>query len=64
MLVKIKPSTKEYKRDRNNRMTNQWTWRHYTVSNTTTEELLKYYRTLPRKKNVIAKELERRGVSF
>jgi hypothetical protein len=64
MPVKIKPSTKEYKRDRNNRMTNQWTWRHYTVSNTTTEELLKYYRTLPRKKNVIAKELERRGVSF
>jgi hypothetical protein len=64
MPVKIKPSTKEYKRDRNNRMTNQWTWKHYTVSNTTTEELLKYYRTLPRKKNVIAKELERRGVSF
>ena len=64
MPVKLKPSTKEYKRDRNNRMTNQWTWKHYTVSNTTTEELLKYYRTLPRKKNVIAKELERRGVSF
>ena len=64
MPTKLKPSTKEYKRDRNNRMTNQWTWKHYTVSNTTTEELLKYYRTLPRKKNVIAKELERRGVSF
>jgi hypothetical protein len=45
-------------------MTTQGTRRHYTVSNTTTEELLKYYRTLPRKKNVIAKELERRGVSF
>ncbi len=64
MPVKIKESTKEYKRDRNNRMTNQWTWKHYTVSNTSTEELLKYYKSLPRKKNVIGKELKRRGVSF
>ncbi len=64
MPIKIKESTKEYKRDRNNRMTNQWTWKHYTVSNTSTEELLKYYKSLPRKKNVIGKELKRRGVSF
>jgi len=64
MPVKIKESTKEYKRDRNNSMTNQWTWKHYTVSNTSTEELLKYYKSLPRKKNVIGKELKRRGVSF
>ena len=63
MPVKIKPSTKEYKRDRNNRMTNQWTWKHYTVSNTKTEELKKLYDnpSYKRKKNVIKRELEKRN---
>ena len=55
MPSKIKPSTKEYKRDRNNRMTNQFTWKHYTVSNTSTEELKKLYDSpsYKRKKEVI-----------
>ena len=64
MPVKIKESTKEYKRDRNNRMTNQFTWKHYTVSNTKTEDLLKYHKSLPRKRNVIERELTRRGIAF
>lgn len=66
MPAKIKPSSKEYKRDRNNRMTNQWTWKHYTVSGTSTDELKKLY-TSPsyrRKKGIIRKELEKRGISL
>ncbi len=62
MPAKLKPSAKVYKRDRMNRMTNQWTWKHYTVSGTSTEELLKSYNSLPRKKNVIKRELDKRGV--
>ena len=61
MPSKIKESTKEYKRDRNNRMTNQWTWKHYTVSGTSTEELQKLYKSLPRKRNIIRRELLKRG---
>lgn len=63
MPVKIKPSTKEYKRDKNNRMTNQWVWKHYTVSNTSTDELKKYYEnsSYKRKKAVIKRELEKRN---
>ena len=61
MPSKLKPSTKEYKRDRNNRMTNQFTWNHYTVSGTPTEELLSKFKTLPRKSNIIKRELLKRG---
>ena len=61
MPSKLKPSTKEYKRDRNNRMTNQFTWKHYTVSGTPTEELLSKFKTLPRKRNIIKIELLKRG---
>ena len=64
MGIKIKPSTKEYKRDSNGRMTNKWIWKHYTVSGAKTEELLKLYKTTPKKKSVIKRELERRGVEF
>tara|TARA_R100001015_G_C4508055_1_gene80560 strand:- start:318 stop:551 length:234 start_codon:yes stop_codon:yes gene_type:complete len=64
MPSKLKPSTKEYKRDRNNRMTNQFTWKHYTVSGTPTEELLSKYKTLPRKRNIIRRELLKRGVNI
>ena len=64
MPVKLKPSTKEYTRNAQGRMTNKWKWKHYTVSNTKTEELLKLYKSLPRKKNVIAIELDRRGVDY
>ena len=38
---KLKPSTKEYVRDARGKMTSKWAWKHYTVSNTSTEELLK-----------------------
>ena len=61
MPSKLKPSTKEYKRDRNNRMTNQFRWKHYTVSGTPTEELLSKFKTLPRKRSIIKRELLKRG---
>ena len=64
MPVKIKESTKDYIRDARGRMTNKFRWKHYTVSNTSTEDLKKYYKSLPRKRNVIKKELIRRGVSL
>ena len=62
MPSKVKPSTKEYKRDKNGRMTNQWIWKHFTVSGTTTEELQKMHKSLPRKRNMIRRELSKRGV--
>ena len=43
MPVKLKPSTKDYVRDARGKMTNKWTWKHYTVSNTSTDELKKLY---------------------
>ena len=63
MPSKLKPSTKEYKRDRMGRMTNQWTWKHYTLSGTSREELLKAHKSLPRKKSMIERELTKRGVN-
>ena len=66
MPVKIKPSTKDYKRDSNGRMTNKWIWKHYTVSNTSTEELLKLLVMDTQKKNKskIQRELTKRGVQW
>ena len=61
MPVKIKPSTKDYIRDSRGKMTNKWVWKHYTVSGTSTEELQKLYKTLPRKRNIIRRELLKRG---
>ena len=63
MPAKIKPSTKEYKKDKNGKMTNVWSWKHYTVSSTSTEELKKLYNTpsYRKKKQLIKKELERRN---
>jgi hypothetical protein len=63
MSVKIKPSVKEYLRDGNNKMTNKYVWKHYTPSNTSTEELKKLY-TSPayrKKKNIIKRELIKRN---
>ena len=44
-------------------MTNKWFWKHYTIYNTSTEELKKLYESSnqSRKKNVIKKELEKRN---
>jgi|TARA_A200000159_G_C7288473_1_gene324623 hypothetical protein len=66
MPVKIKKSTKEYVRDARGKMTNKWTWKHYTVSNTSTEELLKLLSSpsQTRNKNKITRELQRRGVQW
>ena len=64
MPVKIKPSSKKYKKDKNGKMTSQWVWVHYTVSNTSTDELKKLYESpsYKRKKEVIRKELIKRNV--
>ena len=64
MPSKLKPSTKDYKRDSNGRMTNKWVWKHYTISGAKTEELLKLYKTLPKKKNLIKRELIKRGIDI
>lgn len=63
MPVKIKPSSKQYIKDRNGKMTNKWFMQHYTVSNTSTEELKKLYTSpsFKRKKEVIKKELTKRN---
>ena len=44
-------------------MTKKWSWKHYTVHNTSTEELLKAYENsnMKRKKGIIKKELEKRN---
>ncbi len=66
MAPKLKPSSKEYIRDKNGRMTNRWVIKHYTIASTSTDELKKFYESqnYSRKKNVILKELNRRGVSL
>ena len=64
MPGKLKPSTKEYIRDKNGRMTNRWFWKHYTLSGASTEGLIKLYGTpsYKKKKNQIQRELKKRGV--
>ena len=63
MPVKIKPSSKQYRKDKKGKLTNQWVWVHYTVTNTNTEELKKLYvsPSYTRKKEVIKKELIKRN---
>lgn len=62
MPAKLKPSTKEYIKV-NNKMTNRFRIKHYTVSSTSTEELIKLYDSpsYKRKKELIRKELVKRG---
>ena len=60
MPVKLKPSSKDYIRDANGRMTNRFQWKHYTVSNTSTEDLKKYYNS----KEQLIRNLDRRGISL
>lgn len=64
MPAKLKPSTKEYTRDKKGKMTNQWIWKHYTVSGASTEELIKLYGTpsYKKKKEMIKRELKKRGI--
>jgi len=63
MPAKLKPSTKEYNRDQRGKMLNTFTWKHYTPSNTSTEELKKMYESesYKKKKNIIKRELLRRN---
>lgn len=65
MPAKLKPSTKEYIKV-NNKMTNRFRIKHYTVSSTSTEELIKLYDSpsYKRKKELIRKELVKRGVQI
>jgi len=62
MPAKLKPSTKEYIKV-NNKMTNKFFIKHYTVASTPTEELKKLYNSdsYKRKKELIKKELVKRG---
>tara|TARA_R110000737_G_scaffold138092_1_gene169035 strand:+ start:119 stop:319 length:201 start_codon:yes stop_codon:yes gene_type:complete len=66
MPAKLKPSSKEYIKDKSGKMTNKWFMKHYTVSGATTEELEKLYKSpsYKRKKNLIRTELEKRGVEI
>ena len=62
MPAKLKPSTKEYIKV-NNKMTNKFFTKHYTVASTSTEELKKLYNSdsYKRKKELIRKELVKQG---
>ena len=66
MPAKLKPSTKEYLRDKNGKMTNRWFWKHYTLSGESTKELIKLYGTpsYKKKKQMIKRELQKRGVEL
>jgi len=66
MPAKLKPSSKEYIKDVKGRQTNKYKLVHYTPSNTSTEELKKLYGSdsYKRKRNIIKKELIRRGIEI
>jgi hypothetical protein len=64
MSPKLKPSTKEYVRNAQGKMTSRWAWKHYTVASLSNKQLIESIDKLPRKKNVILKELSRRGVEI
>ena len=63
MGAKIKPSSKEYKRDARGKMTKQWTWKHYNVESISTKELKEFYSSpsYSRKKEAIRLELVKRN---
>ena len=62
MSAKLKPSSKEYSKV-NNKLTNKFVIKHYTTSNTSTDELIKMYEnsTYKKKRGIIQKELIKRG---
>ena len=65
MSIKLKPSTKEYKRDsRGKILGKKFFWKHHTPSSFKTQELKEMYTnsSYRRKKHLILKELERRNV--
>ena len=65
MSIKLKPSTKEYKRDSRGKIVGKkFFWKHHTPSSFKTQELKEMYTnsSYRRKKHLILKELERRNV--
>lgn len=64
MSSKLKPSSKEYVKDSKGKFTNKWVLKHYTVASHSNTALIEAISKYPRKKNVIIKELDRRGVSI
>jgi hypothetical protein len=63
MSIKLKPSTKQYKKDSKGKMTNKWTMIHFPPSSFKTKELQEMYSSSAyrRKKHLIKRELEKRG---
>ena len=65
MSIKLKPSTKEYKRDSRGKIVGKkFFWRHHNPSSFKTEELKTMYSNsiYNRKKHLILNELKRRNV--
>jgi uncharacterized protein YajQ (UPF0234 family) len=65
MSAKLKPSVKEYIKV-NNKITNRFRIKHHTPSSTSTDELIKMYEgnSFKRKKEIIKKELIKRGIEW
>jgi hypothetical protein len=67
MSIKLKPSTKEYKRDARGKIIGkQYTWRHHNPCTFKTDELKSMYTNsaYSRKKHLILNELKKRGVEI
>jgi len=67
MSIKLKPSTKEYKRDARGKIIGkQFTWRHHNPCSFKTQELQEMYKSdsYRRKKHLILIELKRRGIEI
>ena len=68
MSIKLKPSTKEYKRDARGKIISdkKYTWRHYPPCSFKTEELKEMFSNsiYRRKKHLILNELLKRGVEL
>jgi hypothetical protein len=67
MSIKLKPSTKEYKRDSRGKIEGKkFFWRHHNPSSFKTEELKTMYSnsTYNRKKHLILNELKRRNIEI
>lgn len=65
MSIKLKPSTKEYKRDAKGKIIGkQYTWQHYPPCSFKTEELkiMHSNSSYSKKKHLIVNELEKRSV--
>ena len=65
MPPKFKPSHKEYIKDRNNRPTSRWRWKHYYLKQTSTEDIIEAINNGKKKhRTKFINELNRRGVKL